>query len=152
VAPARRHRSFRARCSNISPAALFRAVEKFSPTLLIDEADTVTRDNEELRCILNSSHTRDAAYVVRTAGEDHEPRRFSTWSAKAVALIGRLPETLADRSIIVPMRRRAPSEQIERLRLDRPGILIELHRRAARWAADHLDDLRDADPPAFRGN
>ncbi|HVR10578.1 MAG TPA: DUF3631 domain-containing protein [Thermoanaerobaculia bacterium] len=132
--------------SNISPAALFRAVERFSPTLLIDEADRVVSENEELRCILNSSHTRDAAYVVRTVGDDHEPRRFSTWAAKAVALIGRLPDTLADRSVIIPMRRRAPGERVERLRLDRPGDLGDLRRRAARWAADHLDELRAADP------
>jgi putative DNA primase/helicase len=133
--------------SSISPAALFRAVEKFSPTLLIDEMDT-TRENEELRCILNSSHTRHAAYVVRTVGDQHEPRQFSTWAAKAVALIGRLPETLADRSIIVPMRRRGPGESVERLRLDRPAAFLGLHRRAARWAADHLDELTGRDPEA----
>jgi hypothetical protein len=132
--------------SNISPASLFRIVERYSPTLLIDEADSFMRDNEELRGILNSGHTRDAAYVVRTVGDDHEPRRFFTWAAKALALIGRLPDTLADRSIVIPMRRRAPGEQVERLRLDRPGAFEDLRRRAARWAADHLDELRAADP------
>jgi hypothetical protein len=76
--------------SNISPAALFRIVEKYCPTLLIDEADSFLRDKEELRGILNSGHTRDAAYVVRTVGDDKEPCRFSTWAPKAVALIGRL--------------------------------------------------------------
>jgi len=93
--------------SNISPASLFRIVEKYSPTLLVDEADSFLRDKEELRGILNSGHTRDAAYVVRTVGDENEPRRFSTWAAKAVALIGHLPDTLADRSLVVPMRRRA---------------------------------------------
>ena len=60
--------------SNITPAALFRAVERFQPTLLIDEADTFLRDREELRGVLNSGHTRETAFVVRTAGDDHEPR------------------------------------------------------------------------------
>jgi hypothetical protein len=132
--------------SNISPASLFRVVERYSPTLLIDEADSFLRDNEELRGILNSGHTRNAAYVVRTVGDEHEPRRFSTWAAKALALIGRLPDTLGDRSIVVPMRRRAPGEQVERLRLDRPGAFEDLRRRVARWAADHLTELRAADP------
>jgi Protein of unknown function (DUF3631) len=132
--------------SNISPAALFRIVERYQPTLLVDEADSFLRDNEELRGILNSGHVRDAAYVVRTVGDEHEPRRFSTWAAKALALIGRLPDTLADRSVVVPMRRRAPSEPVERLRLDRPGAFEPLRRRAARWAADHLVELRAADP------
>jgi putative DNA primase/helicase len=132
--------------SNISPAALFRSVEKYSPTLLVDEADSVLHEKEELRCILNSSHTRGAAYVVRTVGDDHEPRRFSTWAAKAVALIGRLPDTLADRSVVIQMHRRAPGERVERLRLDRPDAFQDLRRRAARWAADHLAELRALDP------
>ncbi len=70
----------------------------------------------------------DAAYVVRTVGDENEPRRFSTWAAKAVALIGHLPDTLADRSLAVPMRRRAASEHVERLRLDRAGGFEDLDR------------------------
>lgn len=132
--------------SNITPAALFRSIELFSPTLLIDEAETFLGEREELRGVLNSGHSRDGAFVVRTTGDDHEPRRFSTWAAKAVALIGRLPDTLTDRSIVIPMRRRAPDEQIERLRLGRPGVFVELCRRAARWAVDRLAELRAADP------
>jgi hypothetical protein len=132
--------------SNISPASVFRVVEKYSPTLLVDEADTFLHEKTELGGILNSGHTQDAAYVVRTVGDDHEPARFSTWAAKAVALIGRLPDTLADRSIVVPMHRRAPGEQVERLRLDLPGVFEDLRRRAARWAADHLAELCAADP------
>jgi hypothetical protein len=132
--------------SNITPAALFRTIELFSPTLLIDEAETFLGERDDLRGVLNSGHSRGAAFVVRTAGDDYEPRRFSTWAAKAVALIGRLPETLTDRSIVIPMRRRAPEERIERLRLDRPGAFVELCRRAARWAADHLAELCAADP------
>ena len=85
-------------CSNISGSSLFRAVDAWAPTLLIDEADTFLRDNEELRGILNSGHTRELAFVIRTVGDDHEPRKFSTWGAKAIALIGGLKDTLADRS------------------------------------------------------
>lgn len=132
--------------SNITPAALFRSIEVGSPTLLIDEAETFLGEREELRGVLNSGHYRDGAFVVRTTGDDHEPRCFSTWAAKALALIGRLPDTLTDRSIVIPMRRRAPDEQIERLRLDRSGAFSELCRRAARWAADRLVELRAADP------
>lgn len=103
--------------ANITAAALFRATELWRPTLLIDEADTFLRDNEELRGVLNSGHSRDSAYIIRTAGDDHEPRAFNTWAPKAIALIGKLPSTLADRSIVIPMRRKLPGEQVERLRL-----------------------------------
>ncbi|MEX2529838.1 MAG: DUF3631 domain-containing protein [Gemmatimonadota bacterium] len=132
--------------SNVTAAALFRAVERFRPTLLVDEADTFLRDREELRGVLNSGHARASAVVVRTVGDDHEARAFSTWAPKAVALIGDLPDTLADRSIIIPMRRRHPDEDVERLRLDRLAELEPLRRRAWTWAKDHADALRSADP------
>jgi putative DNA primase/helicase len=107
--------------SNITAASLLRVVDKYSPTLLADETDSFLRDKEELRGILNSGHTRDAAYAVRTVGDEHEPHRFSTWAAKAVAMIRKLPNTLADRSIVIPIRRRTRGEQVERLRLDPRG-------------------------------
>ncbi|GAG11918.1 unnamed protein product, partial [marine sediment metagenome] len=42
--------------ANITPAAMFRVVEIHRPTLLIDEADTYFRDNDELRGVINSGH------------------------------------------------------------------------------------------------
>ena len=33
----------------------------------------------------------------------NEPRRFSTWCPKAIALIGKLPPTLHDRAIEIPI-------------------------------------------------
>ena len=85
--------------SNITTAALFRAVEEWQPTLLIDEADTFLKNSDELRGVLNSGHQRSSAYVIRTTGEAHEPKRFRTWAPKVVALIGKLPATLASRAI-----------------------------------------------------
>jgi hypothetical protein len=133
--------------SNVTPAVLFRTIEKFSPTLLIDEADTFIRDNDELRGVLNSGHTRTTAVVIRAVGEEHDPRAFSTWCPKAIAMIGQLPDTLADRAIEVGMRRRTAGEHIERLRQDRiDGECLTIRRQAARWTADHMATLRDADP------
>jgi putative DNA primase/helicase len=71
--------------SNITASALFRYIEDVRPTLLIDEADSFVKDNEELRGILNSGHTKAAANVIRNV--DHKPRRFSTWAPKAIATI-----------------------------------------------------------------
>ncbi len=134
--------------SNVTPAVLFRTIEKYEPTLLIDEADSFIRNNEELRGVLNSGHTRTTAVVIRAVGDDHDPRQFSTWCPKAVALIGKLPDTLADRAIEVCMRRRTAGEQVTRLRQDRiEPACAEARQQAARWAVDHLQALRDADPP-----
>lgn len=133
--------------SSITPAALFRAVEKFTPTLTIDEADTFLRENDELRGILNASHRKASAFVVRTVGDEHEPALFLTWCPKAIALIGKLPGTLEDRSILISMKRKAPGERVERFQADRVAAeFATLKRKAARWAADNLDVLRKADP------
>ena len=132
--------------ANITSAALFRSVEKWHPTILIDEADTFLRDNDELRGLLNAGHNRAAAYVIRTVGENHEPTGFRVWTPKVIALIGGLPDTLADRSIAVRLRRKRRDEKTERLRMDRLKGLTALARQAARCAADNLDTLRQADP------
>ena len=131
--------------SHITPAALFRTIEKYSPTLLIDEADTFMTRNEELRGIINSGHTRQTAFVIRTVGENHDPQRFTTWAPKVIAMIGSLPDTNQDRSIIAKMQRKLKSDRKERLRRDRMGEFNDLCRRAARWAADHFDELRASD-------
>lgn len=131
--------------ANASPAAIFRCVEQVRPTLLIDEADTFLRGKDELRGILNSGHQRDGC-VLRTVGDDHEPRAFATFAPAAIAMIGQLPDTLADRAIAIPMVRKKPSERVERLRMDRLGPFEELRRRALRWAVDSRDRLAQADP------
>ncbi|MGH2711491.1 MAG: DUF3631 domain-containing protein [Actinomycetota bacterium] len=138
--------------SNVSPAALFRTVEKWRPTLLMDEADTFVRLSEEHRGLLNAGHTRDAAMVIRTVGDEHEPRVFSTWCPKAVAAIGRLPETVEDRAVPIGMRRKTAEESVERLRPEKLAAETEaIRRRGTRWGADHLEALRGADPAPVPG-
>ena len=133
--------------SNISPSAIFRAVEKFKPTLLIDEADTFLAASDEFRGLLNGGHRRATAMVVRTVGDDHDPRMFSTWSSKAIALIGALPDTLSDRSIILRLRRKKSNETVDRLQRGRVVSELEpLRRKAARWVSDNLEALQSSDP------
>jgi putative DNA primase/helicase len=135
--------------ANVTAAALFRTVDLFRPTFLLDEGDTYLT-SEELRGVLNSGHVRSTATIVRTVGDEHEPREFSVWAAKAIAKIGQLAgrwTTLADRSIEIPMRRRSPEEKIEDLRLDRLHKgLGPLCRQAWRWSRDNHDALRKSDP------
>ena len=134
--------------ANITPAAIYRIIEKEQPTLLIDEADTFATNKVELTGILNSGHTEAYAYVMRTVGHTHYPKRFSTWSPMALAVIKKLPGTLEDRSIVIPMHRQTAEERKRRKRLrgNRPSDLVDLNRKAARWARDHINELGDADP------
>jgi putative DNA primase/helicase len=133
--------------ANATAPAIFRSIELLSPTLLIDEADTFLRSNDDLRGVLNSGHRRATASVIRLVGEDHQPCQFHTWAATAIAMIGGLPDTLADRSIEIRLRRRLPGEPVSRFRADRASDLAQLGRMVARWTGDHLKALRNADPP-----
>lgn len=102
--------------SNITAAAMFRAIDKWAPTLLIDEADAFMNDNEELRGVINSGHGRSSAFTIRTVGPTHEPKQFSTWCAKVISGIGTQASTIMDRSIILKLRRKTNVEKVERLR------------------------------------
>ena len=133
--------------SNVTSASVFHIIDKFSPVLLIDEADTFLNRQAELRGIINSGHRRSSAFVIRTAGEEHAPRQFSTWGAKAIALIDRLPSTLEDRSIVIELRRRAADEIVAPFRSTECQAAAEqIKRKAFRWAKDHLVMLRATDP------
>jgi putative DNA primase/helicase len=132
--------------ANATAAAIFRVIEAHRPTLLIDEADTFLPGNDDVRGILNSGH-RYGGSVLRTVGDNHEPRAFGTYGACAIALIGQLPGTLTDRAIAIDLKRRLPSEPIEPFRLDRTGHLDVLARQIARWGKDHAEEIRAADPP-----
>ena len=83
---------------------------------------------------------------MRTVGDEHKPQTFRTWAPKAIALIGTLPDTLHDRSIEVPLRRKLKGEKVARLRGDRSSDQTSLLRKCLRWALDNIDALKDADP------
>jgi hypothetical protein len=131
--------------ANATASAVFRVVEIQRPTLLIDEADTFLSESDELRGILNSGHRRGGA-VIRAVGENLEPRSFSTYSACAIALIGNLPATLADRSVAIELRRRRVDEIVEPFRFDRTEPLDQLASQVARWARDNAAPIRGAEP------
>jgi putative DNA primase/helicase len=131
--------------SNITPAALFRVVQRHRPTLLIDEVDSFLAQSNELRGLLNASHKFDGA-VTRTVGDDHEPRSFRVYSAVALSGIGALPETIADRAIDVELKRRLPGEPLTQLRIGQTKHLDDTARKIARWVADHADDIAAAEP------
>jgi putative DNA primase/helicase len=135
--------------SNISPSALFRYVEDIRPTLLIDEADSFVVENEEMRGILNSGHTKAAAHVIRNVeiNGEHKPRRFSTWAPKAIATIGALADTLEDRAVVVQLQRKSKTAKVARLRKRDCEDFATLRRKAARWAEVNFDALAaDPDP------
>src|SRR5262249_17330189 len=104
-------------CENISAAALFRSIESFKPTLLLDEADTYLAGehvNEDLRGCVNAGF-RKGGCVLRCVGDDSEPRAFNVFAPLALGMIGMPRDTIEDRSIVIRMRRKTKAERVDRL-------------------------------------
>jgi len=131
---------------NITNAAMFRTINAHAPTLLLDEADTFLHGSTELRGALNAGQRKRTASVTRCEGDDHKSTDFSVWCPKVIAAIGGFPDTIQDRSIVIRMRRKSTDEKVARFREREKVQLDPLLSKAARWANDNLDVLRDADP------
>ena len=127
---------------SITGPVLFRVIERDEPTLLLDEADTYFKNSEGLRGIINGSQRHDNAYIMRTIGNDYEPRRFGTWCPKVICGIGGLPDTVLDRSIIIRLERRpAHTGDLPKWR-DRDRQAIEdMNRKLVRWTADNINSI-----------
>jgi len=135
--------------ANISTAGLFRVTEQHSPTILIDEADTFIRENQELKGLFNAGHTRSSAFVIRVVGENHEPKRFNIFGAKAIAGISlekHLPDATMSRGIIFVMRRKLPHESVKRLRHAEEGLFAGIQAKLARFAVDYFEQVKAARP------
>jgi hypothetical protein len=142
---------------NISSAALYRILGNGKRTLLIDEAESLSHPRDEkaaaLREILNAGYRKGSVVVrcKRTSKgakdaemeDTHEPEEFPTYCPKALVLIGRLQETLADRCIEIRMERRAGVE-LERFRFARVQAETRpLQRAASIWARQNCKSVEE---------
>jgi hypothetical protein len=139
--------------ASISDAALYRAIDALSPTLLLDEADGIFgkrngNEREDLRRLLNAGWRRGA--VARRMGGARMTtlEEFPVFCPKAFAGIGDyLPDTLSDRAIWIRLERRTRDEPVERFR--RREVVPEgqmLRDRLADWLEPQVDYLRAARP------
>jgi hypothetical protein len=100
-----------------------------------------------------NSEDEDSTSWVETETEETDGivgglRQYSCYCPKALAAIGRLPETLADRCIVIRMQRKRPEEVCERLKkLTKEQALI-LRRKCARVVADNAEVIASMEPTA----
>jgi hypothetical protein len=130
---------------------LFRFIEKFNPTFVLDEADTLFRENEQLRVLFNSGWTRGSG-VPRINPDTLEPEVFPTFAPKIIGMKGRkLPDTTLGRAIVLEMQRKLPGEVVEDFEHLDDAELKMLRGQFARWAADNMESLRQAKPAVPEG-
>ncbi len=123
----------------VTAAVLVRKIDKDHPTLLLDESDAAFGSDKEyantLRGVLNQGYRRGGKHSACVpSGKTFELRDFDVYSPKAIAGIGTLPDTVEDRSIPIRLRRKAPTETVERLRLrTAPNEFSPLQQRLESW-------------------
>jgi hypothetical protein len=120
-----------------------------APTLLLDEVEMLRgKDKSEttqiILAVLNAGHRRGAT-IPRCEGPKQEIRHFPVYGPKLFAAIGRLPDTLMDRSIVIHMVRRTKAQQVERFRMARAGAEAKpIHDAAVRWAKTYAAAIDEA--------
>jgi putative DNA primase/helicase len=132
--------------SNVTGPTVFRVIEKYHPCLVLDEQDTYMPEDECLRGIINSGHTRQTAFVLRCNINTLEPECFSTWCPKIIGGIGRLPDTLQDRAVAIDLKRKLATETTKRLTLNFNDECLGLRRKCLRWCQDYEHKLKHANP------
>jgi hypothetical protein len=139
------------RATSVTESALFQVVSKQKPCLLIDEVDALFTARSEraelLRGVLNAGNRRGS--VAIRGGQDGEPMEFETFCPKCLAGIdtGKLPDTIRDRAIVIPLERKRREEQVERVRVRDIGPRVEeLRARLEEWSAYHVEQLEQVRP------
>lgn len=139
--------------SNLSKAATYRLTASgIQPTLIIDEADTYIKNGDpELVGIINSSHNKAGSTILRCQGDDNKVVPFSTWMPMVLASIGDLPPTIMDRSTVINLRRKKPSETVQKLPEDILDQSQPIRQKILRWSIDNKESVKNStiEPPAI---
>jgi len=140
---------------SVSPAALYRTIEVFKPTFLIDEAELYTskgldETKREVLSVLNAGYRRGQA-VIRADKNGETLRLFDVFGFKALGSVQTLPSTLAGRAIRIPMMR--ATRKVKR-RIDEEEAL-KIRNKLLMYRFNHVlekpkEDLNPLDIPDGR--
>jgi hypothetical protein len=87
-----------------TPAGIFRDITNLHPTLIFDEAESMSSEAKSvMRALMNAGYKKGQK-ITRAIGKS-ETQDFDVYCPKVFILIGSPNSTLADRSIIVQLRR-----------------------------------------------
>ena len=109
--------------SSMTPAVLFRTIDKDRPTLFLDEADNIWTGRQddkasELVALLNAGHRRGMKARRMGGAGKTTLEEFEVFGPKAIAGafpdIGAIPEALRSRSVHLRMKRKLPGESVAR--------------------------------------
>jgi hypothetical protein len=103
------------KATSLSEAVMFRLIDTETPTLLVDEAETIEGRSERAEALRAIAHEgyKKGGRVARCEGEDHEVRWFDVFCPKVFAAIGGVSGALLDRCLVIHMEK-APKGSIRK--------------------------------------
>jgi len=129
----------------MTEAVLFRIIADRKPTLIIDEAESFVGKSPRssgIVSILNAGFKKGGV-VLRCVKQDVE--EFPVFGPKMFTAIGTVTGTILDRSIVIPMRRKKPTQEIQPSRLREIGPTAALlKRQVGKWVKKHRKGITDA--------
>jgi hypothetical protein len=134
------------RTENLTAPILFRLVDQSQPTLLLDEVDAYLPQAEELRGLLNAGHKRGACAYRCVGGGGGKSKALQSFKAFAPAVLsglGKLPGTLHDRSIHIPLIQAEPGQIKAWFDESQAETEASLNQQLARWTSDNFNAIRD---------
>jgi Protein of unknown function (DUF3631) len=143
---------------SVSAATLARKIDADEPTLLLDESDAAFKGDkdyaEALRGVLNTGFKASGSYsrCVGNSGTNLKVQDFKTFCPKAIAGIGQLPDTVADRSIPIRLKKKTQAEPVESFSiLKTPPNAAPIKERIEEWAEIADEPLGRLDLAALDG-
>jgi hypothetical protein len=139
------------RASNLSSAVMFRACERFRPTIMLDEVDQARLHDEAnaLVQLINDGFEPGGA-AWRVGGEKNERLdRFRVFTPVALCGIGRLPAATEDRCLRIVLVRKPKGRKTARLNKAKKKHLRDLAPEILRWTRDSLKVLMQNREPDF---
>ena len=138
----------------VTPAVMFRLNDQRHPTFLIDEAERLAGKNpdRDLISLLNAGHRRGGrVYRCAERAGEFVIEDFDAFGFRTLAAIGAVWDTLMDRSIVLRLERKSRDVDVARFSgrvVEKDGLVYA--RQIARWAADHVKEMRQAEGHAPR--
>jgi uncharacterized protein DUF3631 len=121
-------------------------VDQSQPTLLLDEVDAYLPQAEELRGLLNAGHKRGACAYRCVGGGGGKSKALQSFKAFAPAVLsglGKLPGTLHDRSIHIPLIQAEPGQIKAWFDESHADLEASLNHQLAAWTSDNFEAIRD---------
>lgn len=139
---------------NTTTSSVFRIINKYRPvTILIDEIECFAQGNEQMRSLIDTGYDQLMAYVDRTESNKKifEPQKFYCFSALAMAGLEKLHPSVMSRSILIMMKKKKETEQVEPFHIDEMAEkAVILQSKILRWVSDNKNALCACNPVFIR--